>query len=126
MTVIAKDFVPNGIEWTCMLCGADRTFRAGKPAVFGADPCPFCGALRKPYVYPTREEMEAAGCLPAPIVAVFKPNPEYLKPAGFCLEAPPRLLRVLPPTNAGYFPDGGETGELTLAKLEDLACNPRR
>ena len=83
--------------------------------------------------------MEAAGCLPAPsykarrirrgaapIVAVFKPNPEYLKPAGYCLEAPPRVLRVLPPTNAGYFPDGGETGELTLAELEDLACNPRR
>jgi hypothetical protein len=30
------------------------------------------------------------------------------------------LLRVLPPTNAGYFPDGGETGELTLAELEEL------
>ena len=104
MTIIAKDMNPNGILWTCMLCGADRTFRAGKPAVYGADPCPFCGTLRKPYVYPTEAEMQAAGCLPAPA----------------------RVLRTLPPTNVGYYEDGTVTGELTLAEIEDLCANPQR
>ena len=106
MTIIAKDFNPNGIEWTCNFCNRDRTFKAGKPPVFGADPCPVCGELRKPYVYPTREEMEAAGCLPAPA----------------------RVLRTLPPTNAGYYPDGSLTGEVGRA-LDDvirLACDPQR
>ena len=153
MTIIAKDYCPNGIEWTCYHCNRDRTFKAGKPPVFGADPCPVCGELRKPYVYPTRKEMEAAGCLPDPrlksmeltrvcineageitkeqldnAVAVFKPNPEYLKPAGYCLEAPPRVLRVLPPVNAGYYEDGSLTGEVGRA-LDDvirLACDPQR
>jgi hypothetical protein len=109
MTVTAKDFVGNAIEWTCYYCNQDRTFRAGKTARLGADPCPVCGELRKPYVYPTKEQMEAAGCLPAPIVAVFKPNPEYLKPAGFSQDAPPRVLRVIPPTNVGYHPNGSPT-----------------
>jgi ssDNA-binding Zn-finger/Zn-ribbon topoisomerase 1 len=86
MTTIAKDYVPNGIEWTCYYCNKDRTFRAGKPAVYGADPCPVCGELRKPYKYPTEDEMRASGCIPAPA----------------------RVLRALPPTNVGHQVDWDE------------------
>jgi hypothetical protein len=100
MTTIAKDMNPNGILWTCVLCGADRTFRAGKPAVYGADPCPFCGTFRKPYVYPTKAEMQAAGCLPTPA----------------------RVLRTLPPVNVGFTPDGCATEQV----LERLCNDPQR
>jgi hypothetical protein len=88
MTYVMKDFQANAIEWTCWYCGADRTFRAGqrKPA-YGADPCFCCGEYRKPYVYPTEEEMRASGCLTAPA----------------------RVLRPIPPTNWGYYQNGSPT-----------------
>jgi len=38
------------------------------------------------------------------------------------------VLRTLPPTNAGYYPDGSLTGEVGRA-LDDvirLACDPQR
>ena len=89
MTYVMKDYKANATEWTCPYCGKDRTFRAGRKPVYGADPCFCCGELRKPYTYPTEDVMRAAGCLPAPA----------------------RVLRTLPPTNAGFTPDGANTDE---------------
>jgi hypothetical protein len=101
MTYTMPDYQANGIKWTCWYCGSDRTFRAGqrKPA-YGADPCFCCGELRKPYVYPTEAEMQAAGCLPAPA----------------------RVLRTLPPVNVGFTPDGCATEQV----LERLCNDPQR
>jgi hypothetical protein len=96
MTTIAKDYRANSIEWTCVLCGADRTFHTGPRKTGTGKPCPVCG--ERAY-----EDAE--------IVAVFVPNPEFLMPGEGCLRPTKRMLRVLPPVNAGYYEDGSATGE---------------